>query len=155
MTGPFLFTPIFWAAAGVVLLVLEILVPGFFLVWFAAAALLTAGAVLALGGGAPVFQAALFTVLSALLVAGALAWRRRRPGSGSADAAAAINDRAAQKLGVVARLDEPLSGGRGRLFIGDTLWQIEGPDLPAGTRVRITGHVGTVLKVEQADGPDP
>lgn len=155
MTGTFLFTPVFWAVAGVALVVLEILAPGFFLVWFAAAALATAGAVLALGGLLqPIAQAALFTALSALLVGGALAWRRR-PGSVPADPAAAINDRAAQKLGTVARLDEPLSGGRGRLFIGDTLWQVEGPDLPAGTRVRVTGHEGATLKVEPAGKPEP
>jgi inner membrane protein len=155
MLGLTLFTPAFWAVAGVLLVVLEILAPGFFLVWFAAAALLTAAAVLALGDPAPVVQAALFTALSALLVGGALAWRRRAPAGGQADEAAAINDRAAQKLGVVARLDEPLSGGRGRLFIGDTLWQVEGPDLPAGTRVRVAGHDGTTLKVEPVEGTEP
>lgn len=157
---PGLFTPAFWAVVGVALVVLEILAPGFFFVWFAAGALLTAGAVALLGGMPPVGQAALFTSLSALLVAGALVWRRRlRTGGGGADGredeAAGINDRAAQRLGVVARLDEPVSGGRGRLFIGDTLWQVAGPDLPAGTLVRVTGYRGAVLTVEPAEKAEP
>jgi len=34
--------------------------------------------------------------------------------------------------------------------VGDTRWKIEGDDLPAGSKVVVTGVEGTVLKVERA-----
>ncbi len=47
-------------------------------------------------------------------------------------------------------LNEPISDGFGRVPIGDTVWRVAGPDLPAGRKVRIVGHDGAVLKVEAA-----
>jgi membrane protein implicated in regulation of membrane protease activity len=44
-------------------------------------------------------------------------------------------------------LAEPIVQGAGRLSFDDTLWRIEGPDLPAGARVRVVGLSGTVLRV--------
>jgi len=38
--------------------------------------------------------------------------------------------------------------GRGSVHAGDTIWRVEGAALPAGTRVKIVGVDGTVLKVE-------
>ncbi|MGT2486861.1 NfeD family protein [Methylobacterium oryzae CBMB20] len=32
----------------------------------------------------------------------------------------------------------------------DTLWRVEGPDLPAGVRVRVIAVGGTILRVEAA-----
>jgi membrane protein implicated in regulation of membrane protease activity len=48
---------------------------------------------------------------------------------------------------------EPISGGYGRARVGDSVWKVSGPELPAGTRVRVTGADGTVLTVEAAGGP--
>jgi membrane protein implicated in regulation of membrane protease activity len=39
-------------------------------------------------------------------------------------------------------------GGRGRVKIGDAFWTVQGPDLPAGTPVRVTGTDGEILHVE-------
>lgn len=144
--------PLVWATVGVVLIAAEILAPGFFLAWFAAAAFATSALTWVADGLPPTQQVGLFTLLSAVLIAAAVVWRRRRP-LPAPDAATGINDRAAQRMGVVATLDEPIRGGRGRLLLGDTLWHVEGPDRPAGTAVRVVGHRGMVLQVEPADGP--
>ena len=45
-------------------------------------------------------------------------------------------------------LDGAIVDGRGRLKIDDTVWLIAGPDLPAGTHVRVTGADNTLLRVE-------
>jgi inner membrane protein len=45
---------------------------------------------------------------------------------------------------------EPIEGGRGKVRVGDTIWPAEGPDLPAGSHVRVTAANGTVLQVERA-----
>ncbi len=62
-----------------------------------------------------------------------------------------INDRAAQHIGRTFALAEPIAHGQGRAFIGDTLWQLRGPDLAAGTSVRITGIDGMTLKIEAVE----
>jgi membrane protein implicated in regulation of membrane protease activity len=45
-------------------------------------------------------------------------------------------------------LHEAIHEGRGKVKAGDSLWLVSGPDLPAGTRVRVTGQDGVILKVE-------
>ena len=40
-------------------------------------------------------------------------------------------------IGRTATLTEPITEGRGRIRIGDTMWRVSGPDLPAGARVRV------------------
>ncbi|GJE44334.1 NfeD family protein [Methylobacterium soli] len=57
-------------------------------------------------------------------------------------------------IGRVCVLAEPIVRGEGHLRLDDTLWRVAGPDLPAGTRVRVTGLDGTVLRVAPAgEGP--
>ena len=46
-------------------------------------------------------------------------------------------------------LEGAIVDGRGRLRVDDSVWLVEGPDLPAGTRVRITGADNTLLRVER------
>jgi inner membrane protein len=36
--------------------------------------------------------------------------------------------------------------------IGDTVWQVRGPDAPAGSRVKVTDADGAVLTVEPVEG---
>jgi membrane protein implicated in regulation of membrane protease activity len=36
-------------------------------------------------------------------------------------------------------------------MIGDTLWHLEGPDLPAGAKVRIVSFQDATLLVERAE----
>jgi hypothetical protein len=53
---------------------------------------------------------------------------------------------------------EAIEGGRGRVRVGETLWQVEGPDLPCGTEVKVAAAKATVLLVERAcahDKPPP
>ena len=58
-----------------------------------------------------------------------------------------LNDTAARVVGRMAIVAQPIEAGRGKVRIGDTLWIAEGPDLPEGAVVRITGARGTVLRV--------
>ena len=60
------------------------------------------------------------------------------------------SQRGTQYIGRVFTLAEPIADGRGRLHVDDTMWKIEGDDVPAGTQVRVTGVDGVVLKVEPA-----
>jgi membrane protein implicated in regulation of membrane protease activity len=61
-----------------------------------------------------------------------------------------LNLRAAQYVGRVVTVEEPIAGGRGKVRVGDTVWSAQGSDAPQGTRVKVTGTRGTVLLVEHA-----
>lgn len=136
-----------WFVAAGVLLLLELMSPGVFFIWLAAAAAVTGLADYALN--LP-WQAELllFAVLSAVAVYGG---RRFYKGPGmEPEDNPFLNRRQMGYIGRTFTLKEPISDGRGKLAIEDTVWEIEGPDLPAGTRIRVTAVRNMSLIVEQA-----
>ena len=133
-----------WIIAGVVLLVLEIFVPGGVLLWFGVAGILTGLAAFFQPIDWP-FQFLLFGVLSIVLI---VAWMRYfKPPEVPSDRPL-LNRRTASLMGSEAVLDEPIVSGNGRMAIGDSVWRVAGPDLPAGSRVRVVGADGATLRVE-------
>jgi inner membrane protein len=62
-----------------------------------------------------------------------------------------LNQRADQLVGRVLVLAEAIEGGRGRVRVGDTLWQVEGPDLPCGAEVKVAAAKATLLQVERVN----
>lgn len=140
--------PWLWLGLSVLLISLEVMVPGLHFIWFGIGAGLVALAAFA-GLGGFEWQLALFGLLSL----GALYAGRSMSGrsSGPTDPdAAALNERGHQYIGRNAVVAEPIVNGRGKIKIGDTLWLAEGPDMPAGTRVTVSSTHGTVLVVERA-----
>ena len=61
-----------------------------------------------------------------------------------------LNLRAEQYVGRVVMVEEAISDGRGKVRVGDTVWNAQGSDAPQGARVKITGTNGTCLLVEHA-----
>ena len=49
-------------------------------------------------------------------------------------------------------LEKPIVNGVGTIRIEDTIWRVNGPDLPAGSRVRIERADGVELAVEGCTG---
>lgn len=137
-----------WMFLGLVLLGLEAVVPGVHFVWFAVAALLVGLLALATGIALP-WQLVAFAVLAVASVF--LARRWARPDAARSDLPD-LNVRASQYIGRVVTVEEPIRGGRGKVRVGDTLWQAEGADTTAGTRVRIKAANGPVLLVEPVTG---
>lgn len=135
-----------WMVLGFVLLALEIVLPGFFLLWIGIAALITGALSLALwevGFWTWHAQVLVFLVLS--LIA-AYVGKRLQLRGGDSDQPL-LNRRGAQLVGRTATLSEPIANGRGRVRIGDTMWRVSGPDLPAGTQVRVTGATDSDLEL--------
>ena len=64
-----------------------------------------------------------------------------------------LNRRGQQYTGRVFTLDHPIVNGVGKVEVDDSTWRVKGPDLPAGTRVRVAGVDGTVFIVESAETP--
>jgi len=133
-----------WLVAALLLGIAEILVPGFFLIWLAAAAVLV-GVVTFLLGIPAVAQACLFAVAAVAAVYGARRWMADNPKPSSDPL---LNDRIARMIGETVTVVEPILGGRGRVKVGDGVWNASGPDTPAGAQVRITGAQSTTLTVE-------
>lgn len=142
-------SPLLWGALGAVLIAAELVIPGLFLIWFGGAALLT-GLVTALWHDwGLINEAGFFTIAAGVAVAVAMVHARRRNAS-SESHAARINDRAGQLVGRSVTLSEPIVNGQGRVFVGDTLWSVEGPDRPAGAAMLVAGHKGMVLVLRDA-----
>ena len=126
-----------WMALGFALLILEILAPGVFLLWIGLAALIVGALSLMLWEAAFwVWQAQVVTFLALALVC-ALAGKKILGTRGVETDQPLLNRRGDQLVGRVATLTEPITDGRGRIKIGDTVWRVSGPDLPAGTKVRV------------------
>ena len=133
-----------WIIAGVVMLALELVVPGGIMLWLGVAGIVT-GLVLFVQPLAWPLQFLFFGVLSLVLIA---AWLRYSRGREKPSDRPFLNQRAERFVGRELVLDEPIRDGFGRVVLGDSTWRVSGPDLAAGQRVRITGADGAVLKVE-------
>ena len=136
-----------WWILGVVLLGLEIVAPGNIFVWLGIAGILTGILALGLDVGWQV-ELLVFAVLSLVLVVAGRRWFARAAAAGEEPL---LNERATRLVGTVYVLAEPIVEGRGTIRVGDANWMIAGPDLPSGTRVRVTGHDGSVLSVVRVE----
>lgn len=137
-----------WLVVGIVLVIVEMLSGTFFFLFLGLGALLVAALTWLLGLGG-IAQFVLFGV-AAMVAAGA--WMKVRPNPEDRieqlAGARGLNNRLASYLGRESDLVEPIHNGEGRLRLDDTLWYVHGPDLPAGTRVRVVGAEGMKLRVE-------
>jgi membrane protein implicated in regulation of membrane protease activity len=135
-----------WFIVAVALFVLETIVTGVHFIWFGLAA-----AIVGILGLAVDFawewQLITFAIISCITVF--LARRFAAPDVARSDEPD-LNVRAAQYLGRVVMVEEPIAGGRGKVRVGDTVWSAQGSDAPKGARVRVTGTNGCVLLVEHA-----
>ncbi|GHH07219.1 hypothetical protein GCM10008023_01090 [Sphingomonas glacialis] len=134
-----------WLAAALALVIAEMLVPGFFLVFLGAGAVGTGLLVLIVPGVPIVLQALVFAGLTAGAVA--IGWRWYR-GLDTTRADPALNDRAARLIGRRVLVCEAIVDGEGRVTVGDGAWTAIGPDAAVGASVRIVGADGSVLRVE-------
>ena len=136
-----------WMVLGFVLLVMEIIAPGVFMLWIGIAALVI-GTVSLL-----IWDASFWTwqiqVLAFLILSLVSAYVGKRVAGGrhTPTDQPLLNRRGEQMIGKMATLSEPIKDGRGRIKLGDTLWRVSGPDLPAGTKVRVTGAADTDLEL--------
>ena len=140
-----------WFILGAVLLAVEIVAPGVYLLWLGVAAIITGLLSFLLGDvtiGTWQIQVLAFLFLSIVCV---LIGRRAFPATGTEDTdEPLLNQRERQLVGRTAMLEDPIREGQGRIRLGDTLWRVTGPDLPAGARVKVIEAEGGRLTVEEA-----
>ncbi len=136
-----------WIVLGLVLLGLELVLPGGVLLWLGVAAIVTGLNTLLIGLSVPL-QWVTFGALSLISVGAWMLWSRKRYGRDLPSESPLLNRRTARYMGREVVLAEPINDGFGRIQIEDSFWQVTGPDLAQGTRVRIVGAQGSVLIVE-------
>jgi membrane protein implicated in regulation of membrane protease activity len=133
-----------WMIGGILLLIAEVIAPGFFLVFIGVAALAT-GAFTLLFGMPLAFQLILFTIYALVAV---MIGRKVYANQAADSSDPLLNDRAARMVGksvtVIAAVDEH----SGRVRVGDSEWSARGGPGRPGERVRITGVDGNCLLVE-------
>ena len=133
-----------WLIGGVLLLILEIIAPGFFLVFLGAAAIATGLFTVLFGlGTAP--QLALFALYAVLAVT---VGRRFYSVRGIDSVDPLLNDRGARLVGKVVTVVVDVDDHAGRVRVGDSEWSARGGPAAVGERVRITGVEGNCLTVE-------
>ena len=137
----------YWLIGGILLCAAEAVAPGLFLLWLGVAAIAT-GVLLAVLDLSFAWSLIIFGGLSV----GAVLAGRKFYGSVERESDQPfLNRRAEGMIGRSFVLAQPIKAGEGRLIINDTQWRLRGPDMPAGTKVRVTSvEDATFLIVEQA-----
>jgi membrane protein implicated in regulation of membrane protease activity len=133
-----------WLIGGVLLLIMEVIAPGFFLVFIGAAAIAT-GLFTVLFGFGLAAQLALFALYAVIAV---MLGRRFYANRTHDSADPLLNDRGGRLVGRVVTVVEPVDDHGGRVRVGDSVWSARGGPAAAGERVRITGVDGNCLQVE-------
>lgn len=137
-----------WMILAAILGIAEMVLPGFFLIWLAAAALLTGITTMLVGIGASA-QFAMFTFFALTAIYIGWRWFKLNPLETSDPK---LNDRIARLIGEIVIVTETIKAGSGRVRVGDGGWNVTGPDTPAGDHVRIIGAKEGRLIVEHLQG---
>jgi membrane protein implicated in regulation of membrane protease activity len=135
-----------WWLLGFALLIAEVLTTTTFCLWMSFAAFAAGGVVLLLPGLGAAAQVLCFAALS--LIATGLWFRFRKHAGNAPDNG--LNQRGRGYVGRVLMLSEAIRNGVGQARLEDSVWRVTGPDLPAGTAVRVIRADGATLQVEQA-----
>jgi inner membrane protein len=130
---------------GVILLIAEVVAPGFFLLFVGVAALVTGVLALLLGLGL-IPQLAIFAVLAYLSVH--FGGRRFYAARYDYTSAPDLNDPTRRLLGRVVTVVQAVDSHGGRVKLGDSEWSARGEAAAVGERVRIVDIDGNCLKVE-------
>ncbi len=137
----------YWLIGGVLLCAAEVFAPGMFLLWVGLAALATGLLMIVFDPG---FAWSLM-IFGAFAIAAVVVGRKIYGAAEKESDQPFLNRRADAMVGRTYVLAQPIKAGEGRLAVNDTHWRVRGPDLPAGTKVRVTAvEDASILLVEQA-----
>lgn len=136
-----------WGILAAVLILLEITAPAFFFLWLGLAAGITGLATWLMPELGWKAQVLTFSGLALVSVALWQVVLRKRP---TPTTQPMLNRRGNQYIGRLFTLEEPVVNGMGKIRVDDTIWKVAGPELPVGSRVRVTAVEGAILRVEAA-----
>ena len=137
-------SPWHWLSIAVVILVVEMLVGSYYLLWISFAAFITAILhwAFALGWEA---QLLIFTIISMISV---IAWYQYDKKRVKKSPRPLLNKRGHQYIGRIVELSQAIENGVGKINVDDSTWKVRGEDAPVNSRVKIVDIDGTVLIVD-------
>ncbi|HET6806692.1 MAG TPA: NfeD family protein [Frateuria sp.] len=138
-----------WWLLALLLIGLEVALPGYFLLWIGIGAAATGVLAWLLPGLSLLAQAIAFAVM-AFLACAVYAWMLRPKLRRTESTGERLNRRGAQMVGRRYVLVEPIVNGRGKARVGDGEWLVAGPDLPLGATVEVVKVDGNTLQVRPA-----
>lgn len=140
-----------WIVLGIVLMLLELAVPSFFLVWFGLGALIVGGLLVFFPGVPFAFQILGWTLSSLIFVA--LWFKVFKPNIFKSRAGMARGSLIGE-VGLVTRDIRPYEKGQVRFqkpILGDEVWEsVAEEEIRVGERVRVLEVEGNTLKVSRA-----
>jgi membrane protein implicated in regulation of membrane protease activity len=136
----------YWWVLASILLIIELLAPGFFFLWMAASGFVTGCLVLLIPALSFNVQMIVFSVLSVIAIGVWKFYVNKHPIESDHPL---LNKRGAQYVGRIFNLYEPIENGQGKIKVDDTIWKVEGEDCDIETKVKVTGVKGTVFSVKK------
>jgi len=140
-----------WFSIGLIFVLLELFVPGTYLIWFGFSAF-TMGIIVSFVTLSATETGVLFALISAVFAGiGWYVYAKVINRTKASEKYKYLNDPAGSHIGKVYDLSEDVHDGRSKAKIGDGFWPIEiHDDLKKGDKVRITGVAdGITLKAEK------
>lgn len=137
-----------WLILAALFAICELLIPGVYLTFLALGAAATGALALVFPELGPIGQFISFAAWSSVAVLVGKRWYGNNPVPSSDPQ---LNDRAARMIGQTVTVVEAITGGTGRVRVGDGEWPAQGPDVAEGAKARIVEVRGGVVVVEPLD----
>lgn len=136
-----------WLILAVILLMLELTSGSGFILWIAIGSFIVSIVSYLAPSMSWPWQILLFATFS---IVACLAWLKYLKKCTEKSDKPKLNLRTEQFIGRTFYLETAIVNGRGKVKIGDTLWVVEGEDLPKGEKVLVTAVDGVLLQIQKA-----
>lgn len=137
-----------WLILGVVLIILEIVLPGAFFLWMGVAACVVGIILWIMPSMGWETQFLLFAIISVVSI---VLWRMRLRKHPTETEEPTLNVRTKNYIGRVFTLNQAIENGFGKIYVDDAYWTVKGPERPVGAKVKVISADGLTLNVEPVD----
>ena len=138
-----------WLSFGVILMILELFVPGAFMIWFGFGALLTGIFVALFNPLTAGMQILIFTLMSVFSVAFGIFVYAKIFGKNK-ESAGSLKTGAKRFIGQTFVVSETIKNGKGKVNVADTVWLAKSDKkIEKGSQVVVKDVTGTVLIVDE------
>lgn len=135
----------YWLIAGVIMIILEMVIPAAYFLWMGISAFIVGLLLYVMPTMPLLIQVIIFGVISVVTL---VAYKRYKKANPNVTDQPNLNRRGQQYVGRSFVLDEPITNGFGKIKVDDSTWKIKGVDMPAGAKIRVMSVEGTILNVE-------
>ncbi|MDD0824392.1 NfeD family protein [Mannheimia sp. AT1] len=136
-----------WLIFGFVLLALELIIPGVFIMWWGFSAVILAILVALVPDLSQAVQITVFAVLA--IIFSLIWWKYQHSKDKQDDKATVLNSRDHAMIGTQGFIVEILENGIARGKFGDTTWRVIGTELNIGDKVQVQRVEGITLYVQK------